>query len=120
MPQEVIRKGRTYYYKPCGWDVADPKTALRPGDLVRVCHPHGCPKPGTMGHCHVETLAGAFLGLVACGSLVPWRKNEPTDELGRLAAAHALPPEKVLGLALAYLKDEGLLKKFPAFVASNV
>jgi len=28
--------GRVYKYNPVGWDILDPKTSLKPGDLVRV------------------------------------------------------------------------------------
>jgi hypothetical protein len=42
---------------------------LQRGDVVRVVNLHGCPPANTMGHCHVETLAGEFAGLVFCNSL---------------------------------------------------
>jgi len=64
-----VRKGSTYTFDPVLFDRIDPKTTLKKGDIVRVCHPHGCPAPNTMGHCHVETLDGKFLGLVHCNSL---------------------------------------------------
>lgn len=56
-------------YDPQGWDKFDPKTNLKPGDTVKVVHPHGCPPPGTMGHCHVEGPDGKFAGLVCVISL---------------------------------------------------
>jgi hypothetical protein len=65
-----VRKGATYVYRPCIMDACDPRTrAIPAGSLVRVCHPFGCPRPNTMNHAHVETLAGEFIGLVCCGSL---------------------------------------------------
>jgi hypothetical protein len=67
----IVRKGRVYRFSPCLWDIADPSPAHpKPGALVRVIHPHGCPRPNTMGHCHIETLDGRFAGLVSCNSLV--------------------------------------------------
>jgi len=72
-----VRKGSVYEFQACLIDVADRRSNTpRNGTLVRVCHPHGCPPPNTMGHCHVETLAGEFIGLVACGSLQPVRKRK--------------------------------------------
>ena len=64
-----VRKGQTYVYVPCSWDIIDPKTTLKEGDMCRVVHPHGCPPPNTMNHCHVETQSGEFLGLVSVFSL---------------------------------------------------
>jgi hypothetical protein len=64
-----VRKGQKVKYVPNGWDTLDPKTNLKPGDIVRVTHCHGCPPPNTMNHCHVETLDGVFIGLVHCNSL---------------------------------------------------
>jgi len=72
-----VRKGRIYRFRACLIDIAD-RRANTPanGTLVRVCHPHGCPPPNTMGHCHVETLDGEFIGLVACNSLMLAGKGE--------------------------------------------
>ena len=65
-----VRKNAVYEFHARGWDVFDRKSSIpQDGTLVRVIHPHGCPPPNTMGHCHVETLAGKFVGLVCCGSL---------------------------------------------------
>jgi hypothetical protein len=71
-----VRKGAVYVFRASLWDVAD-RRANTPeeGALVRVVHPRGCPPPNTMGHCHVETLAGRFVGLVACASL--HKRGEP-------------------------------------------
>ena len=66
---DKVRKGQRVVYRPVGLDIYDARTNLLPGQVVRVCHPHGCPKPNTMGHCHVETLDGQFVGLVLVASL---------------------------------------------------
>jgi hypothetical protein len=65
-----VRKGAVYTFRACGWDIFDrhnntPANGIR----VRVVHPYGCPAPNTMGHCHVESLDGQFIGLVSCNSL---------------------------------------------------
>jgi|LakMenEpi03Aug12_release.lakeMendotaPanAssembly.Ray.scaffolds.fasta_scaffold3148846_1 hypothetical protein len=66
-----VRNGGIYKYIPCVWDTIDPKTNLKEGDIVKVFHPYGCPKPNTMGCCHVETIdSGDFIGLVSTDSLV--------------------------------------------------
>ena len=70
-----MRRGTMCRYEPALLDRIDARTGLRPGDVVRVCHPYGCPKPGTMGHAHVETLDGEFVGLVQCASLIPVRRR---------------------------------------------
>ncbi len=64
-----VRKGQTYTYQPNMLDTIDGRTSLKPGDKVRVIHPHGCPPPNTMNHCHVERLNGEWGGLVHCNSL---------------------------------------------------
>jgi hypothetical protein len=69
-----VRAGTAYRFDPVGWDRIDPpygvKSGLiKSGDTVRVVKLHGCPPPNTMGHCHVQTLAGEFAGLVCTGSL---------------------------------------------------
>jgi hypothetical protein len=70
-----MRKGTVCEYQPALLDRIDGRTSLQPGDIVRVCHPYGCPKPGTMGHAHVETLDGDFIGLVQVASLTPVKKT---------------------------------------------
>jgi len=70
-----MRKGTVCRYEPALLDRIDGRTGLRSGDIVRVCQPYGCPKPGTMGHAHVETVDGEFIGLVQCASLIPVRKE---------------------------------------------
>jgi len=64
-----VRVGQKVKYVPALFDLIDPKTNLKPGDIVRVTKCHGCPPPNTMGHCHVETLDGKFIGLVQTASL---------------------------------------------------
>lgn len=65
-----VRKGGIYVFHASLWDIADRRPYMPDeGTRVRVIHPHGCPAPNTMGHCHIESLAGQFLGLVACASL---------------------------------------------------
>jgi hypothetical protein len=65
-----VRKGGIYTFRACGWDLFDRKQNTPPdGTRVRVCTPHGCPPPNTMGHCFVETLDGQFIGLVSAASL---------------------------------------------------
>ena len=67
-----VRTGATYRFLPVGMDIYSPAhTGLERGTLVRVVKLHGCPPPNTMGHAHVETLAGEFAGLVLCNSLMP-------------------------------------------------
>jgi hypothetical protein len=65
-----VRKGGVYTFRACGWDRFDRKqNTPADGTRVRVCTPHGCPPPNTMGHCFVETLDGQFIGLVSTASL---------------------------------------------------
>lgn len=65
-----VRAGKQYLYVPCGWDIFDARTNLKPGDAVTVVKLPGCPPPNTMGHAHVNH-NGAFAGLVCTGSLQP-------------------------------------------------
>lgn len=65
-----VRKGSVYIYSPSAWDIFDARTALVPGERVRVVHPHGCPPPNTLRHAHVEREStGEFMGLVCTASL---------------------------------------------------
>ena len=71
-----VRKGQICRFEANGWDRFDRRTNTpENGTLVRVCTPHGCPPPNTMGHCFVETLEGKFIGLVSTGSLTPAKKG---------------------------------------------
>lgn len=65
-----VNTGKTYMFDPIGWDLFDPKTTLKKGDLVTVVKLDNCPPPNTMGHCHVN-FNGQFAGLVHCNSLKP-------------------------------------------------
>ena len=69
-----VRVGSKYVYRPVGVDRFDPPYGVRNGTLadgaiVRVVNLPGCPRKGTMGHCHVELLDGTFAGLVCVNSL---------------------------------------------------
>ena len=64
-----VRVGSVYYYNPALLDRVSGPINLKEGEQVRVVQPHGCPPANTMGHCHVETLAGRFVGLVQTSSL---------------------------------------------------
>ena len=68
-----VRAGACYRFQPVGMDRYSPAhqtEVIKPGCIVRVRNYHGCPKANTMGHCHVETLSGAFGGLVLTNSLI--------------------------------------------------
>lgn len=76
MSTRRVRNGASYRYAPVGWDKYDPPYGARAGflfhgDTVRVKTPYGCPPANTMGHAHIETLAGEFAGLVCTNSLQP-------------------------------------------------
>jgi hypothetical protein len=74
-----VRKGKTYIFRINGWDLFDRKPYMpENGTQVRVCAPHGCPPPNTMGHAYIETLDGRFLGLVSTASLQPIPLNPLT------------------------------------------
>jgi len=65
-----VRKNSLYRFKATGWDLFDARANTpRNGDIVRVVQCHGCPPPNTMGHAHVATPEGKFIGLVATASL---------------------------------------------------
>ena len=66
-----VRANALYRYDPVLLDQIDGRTSLQPGDVVKVVNLPGCPKAGTMGHCHVATPQGEFIGLVCCNSLTP-------------------------------------------------
>jgi len=64
-----VRAGQTLYYHPNLLDLIDGRTGLKSGDVVKVVNLPSAPKCNTMGHCHVESLTGEFIGLVHCNSL---------------------------------------------------
>ncbi|MGD0768111.1 MAG: hypothetical protein ABSB42_07950 [Tepidisphaeraceae bacterium] len=72
-----VRVNSIYTYRPVVLDQINPPHGvqaglLKPGDQVRVVNLPGCPKAGTMGHCHIQSVDGKeFLGLVVCNSLQP-------------------------------------------------
>jgi hypothetical protein len=83
-----VTAGRIYKYEPVGLDIWDARTDLQSGELVRVVNLPGCPRAGTMGHCHVERVNGPRLAggcLVLCASLFPvsGRRAHKPDVYGR-------------------------------------
>lgn len=72
-----VRVKAKYVFNPCGWDICDPPYGvqagiLKAGDIVQVTNLPGCPRAGTMGHCHVQNPeTKQFLGLVQVNSLDP-------------------------------------------------
>jgi len=64
-----VHVNHLYRFDPVLLDRFDGRTSLQPGDVVKVVNLPGCPKAGTMGHCHVATPQGEFIGLVCCNSL---------------------------------------------------
>lgn len=74
-----VRLNARYKYEPVVIDAIDPKTNLKIGEIVQVIHPHGCPKPNTLNHCHVARADDPRLmlaGLVCCNSLKPLRRRK--------------------------------------------
>lgn len=77
-----VRAGSVYVFKPVPMDIYDSRTDAVEGQRVRVVTLHGAPKANTMGHCHIESLEGDFLGMVHVNSLVKpprGRTTVPTD-----------------------------------------
>src|SRR6266849_3575205 len=70
-----VRVNHLYRFDPVLLDRFDGRTNLQPGDVVKVVNLPGCPKAGTMGHCHVATPDGEFIGLVCCNSLTPIQRR---------------------------------------------
>jgi hypothetical protein len=74
-----VRAGTVYTFEPVGMDLWDSKSTATKGERVRVVALPGCPKPNTMGHCHIISTTefitvrgerrGKFLGLVLTNSL---------------------------------------------------
>lgn len=71
-----VRAGSVYVFNPVLGDLADPRTDLSKGELVRVVNLPGAPKCNTMGMAHVQRLDGSFAGLVFTNSLQPKREFE--------------------------------------------
>ena len=77
-----VRVNATYIYSPNLLDKIDGRKNLKDGEQVRVVNLPGCPKAGTMGHCHVERMDGSWGGLVHCNSLhtkteyMAWLRSE--------------------------------------------
>ena len=76
-----------YRYKPVLLDRCHPPYNVLEGDIVRVVNLPGCPKAGTMEHCHVEHPNGDFAGLVCCNSLEDL--SAPERKAVQRRAAHA-------------------------------
>lgn len=70
-----VTVGHKYVFEPVGMDIWDHTGGLKRGDVVTVVNPHGCPPPGTMGHCYVNNPEGKFAGLVLLNSLQPYREK---------------------------------------------
>jgi hypothetical protein len=83
-----VRANTTYVYDPVLLDRSNPPVGNpERGDLVKVKALPGCPKPGTMGMCHVVFADDeSFAGLVCVNSLVSrgeWKermREEANDE----------------------------------------
>ena len=69
MSYRRVRANATYVYEPVLIDRG--VAADHAGQVVRVVNMPGCPKANTMGHCHIQTLDGQFLGMVCTNSLQP-------------------------------------------------
>jgi hypothetical protein len=70
MPSNRVRVNALYYFHPNLLDLTDGRNGLKSGDVLRVINLPGCPKAGTMGHCHVaDPVTGIFIGLVHVNSL---------------------------------------------------
>ncbi len=67
-----VKKGQTYRYDPCGWDVVSPckGNTLKKGDIVKVITLPSAPPPNTMGNCYVgDPKTGEFICMVKTNSL---------------------------------------------------
>lgn len=75
-----VQANKIYRYGPVGMDIYDCRNDAEPGQPVKVVALPGCPKPNTMGHCHIQRYRPiedkwVFAGLVLCASLKPWKLN---------------------------------------------
>lgn len=74
-----VRANARYVYEPVPLDRLHPPYGVNAGligagDTVQVVNLPGCPRANTMGHCHIQTVAGVFAGLVCVNSLQPRRR----------------------------------------------
>lgn len=70
-----VRVGSKYVFNPVPLDRFDSRSKATLGEVVRVVNVPGAPKANVMGHCHIESLDGTFLGMVLTNSLVPVPKG---------------------------------------------
>lgn len=71
-----FRVGSKYVYNAVGYDIADPKTNLVNGTVVKVGNLPNAPKANTMGQCYVFDIdTGEFIGMVSTASLTPAPKK---------------------------------------------
>tara|TARA_Y100000310_G_C20028367_1_gene510619 strand:- start:111 stop:329 length:219 start_codon:yes stop_codon:yes gene_type:complete len=70
-----VKANSFYKFCPVMWDVLDPKTDLKDGDIVQVIKIPGCPAPNTMSHAHVY-FEGQFAGLVHVNSLMKIKEKK--------------------------------------------
>jgi hypothetical protein len=70
-----VRVGSKYVFNPVPLDRIDSRSKATLGEVVRVINLPGAPKANTMGHCHIESLSGTFLGMVLTNSLLPVPKG---------------------------------------------
>ena len=67
-----VRVNAWYEYHPVMLDVVHPPHGRpKAGDRLQVRNLPGCPRTGTMGHCHVYNSDGQLAGLVCVNSLAP-------------------------------------------------
>lgn len=84
---ERVRAGGVYVYNPNLLDQFQPPVGakagvLKPGMKVRVVALPGCPKPGVMGHAHIQS--------VDAKGFHPIRKDEPVYEFYGLVSLGSL------------------------------
>jgi hypothetical protein len=67
-----VRVNSIYRVNRCLLDIADSRTDVSDGDIVRVINLHGCPPANTMRHCYIANpFTGDFIGMVCTSSLEP-------------------------------------------------
>lgn len=64
-----VTVGRTYQFSREGFDCLWSHCDAQEGQVVRVVNLPGAPRANTMGHCHIETVRGEFLGMCDVRSL---------------------------------------------------